>query len=649
MPTPDKIDQLYDALKADGAVSKSRENFRSYMLASGKQGYVNRKQLYDALKADEAVESATYDEFRDRLGLHAVKPQQPVARPSSTPQSVQQQPQKPQPKPQKAKQQPKKTAWKPTPAQQHQFQQTINSAQQTIQNVNERNKNMAEYSKQRMKHPFGQPQVQIGFKRKNTPTVFDNRNLVQGRDEFNPKTGKLEPTYLTASGNKYNSKVMADAEQRQIDDAIERELHPIETQLRDAYAERDRLNKLAQKRVDELEKSHEELPWYLQLGEYANSDKMPDAGSPVHRWDNDMQYKQYMAALRKNRALITTLEDKRSGKMNEFWHTLGNEITNGYTFSLAGKAQMDDVAALTFAQKHVDSINRKRQKGEALTKEEQAAEAVLKNAEWDNRVQSQYGDEYGAWARAGKMGAVSLDLMMDFALMGGQPLSLAKSIAGGTGKLATKLIGNAATKGFGKYMVKATGATLGSMVAGAEIANTVGMGRTMSDAAGRYQGDIILDENGDYVFGHYEDDGKGGQKLVKGGDSFIGAVLGAERTAIAENGSEIAGAFLPGGKVLLKGLEKIGLSKIASGLTSLSGKQWYAAYSRALQTAGFNGVPGEALEEYVGTGFDALMGGEEWKSLADKRTHVDIWLGCATMGALLNAPRIVGTGYQMAQ
>ena len=224
MPTPDKIDQLYDALKADGAVNKSRENFRSYMLASGKQGYMNRKQLYDALKADGAVESATYDEFRDRLGLHAVKPQQPVARPSSTPQSVQQQPQKPQPKPQKAKQQPKKTAWKPTPAQQHQFQQTINSAKQTIQNVNERNKNMIEYSKQRMKHPFGQPQVQIGFKRKNTPTVFDNRNLVQGRDEFNPKTGKLEPTYLTASGNKYNSKVMADAEQRQIDDAMEREL-----------------------------------------------------------------------------------------------------------------------------------------------------------------------------------------------------------------------------------------------------------------------------------------------------------------------------------------------------------------------------------------------------------------------------------------
>lgn len=645
MPTPDKIDQLYDALKADGAVSKNRENFRSYMLASGDQGYRNRKQLYDALKADGAVESATYEEFRDRLGLHAVKPQQPVAKPSSTPRSAQH-----PSKPQKAKQQPKKTAWKPTPAQQLQFQQTINSVQQTIQNVNERHKNMAEYSKQRMKHPFGQRGgLAFGVKNKGALTPFDSKNLVQGRDEYNPKTGKFEPTYITAAGNKYSSRLIANSEQRQIDDAMERELHPIETELRDAYAERDRLNKLAQERVDELEKSHEELPWYLKLGEYANSDKMPDAGSAMHRWDNDMQYKQYMAALRKNRALITTLEDKKSGKMNEFWHTLGNEITNGYTFSLAGKAQLDDMAALTFAQKHVDAINKKRQKGEALTKEEQAAEAVLKNAEWDNRVQSQYGDEYGAWARAGKMGAVSLDLMVDFALMGGQPLSLAKSITGGTGKLATKLVGNAATKGFGKYMVKATGATLGSMVAGAEIANTIGIGRTMSDAVGRYQGDVILDENGDYVFGHFEDDGKGGQKLVKGGDSFIGAVLGAERTAIAENGSEIAGAFLPGGNILLKGMEKIGLSKIASGLTSLSGKQWYAAYSRALQTAGFNGVPGEALEEYVGTGFDALMGGEEWKNLADKRTHVDIWLGCATMGALLNAPRIVGTGNQMAQ
>lgn len=71
---PDKIDTLYDALKADGAVTKSREHFRSKMLAPGAEGYKNRKQLYDALKADGAVSSKNYEEFAARLGMHAVKP-----------------------------------------------------------------------------------------------------------------------------------------------------------------------------------------------------------------------------------------------------------------------------------------------------------------------------------------------------------------------------------------------------------------------------------------------------------------------------------------------------------------------------------------------------------------------------------------------
>lgn len=38
----DKIDELYDALKEDGAVKKSRDYFRSKMLAPGMEGYQNR-------------------------------------------------------------------------------------------------------------------------------------------------------------------------------------------------------------------------------------------------------------------------------------------------------------------------------------------------------------------------------------------------------------------------------------------------------------------------------------------------------------------------------------------------------------------------------------------------------------------------------
>lgn len=79
----DKFDQLYNALKADGAVSGTREHFRQFVYAPGKQGYQNRKQLYNALHADGAVSSNSYEEFAQRLGLHAVnpKPQQKTMKP----------------------------------------------------------------------------------------------------------------------------------------------------------------------------------------------------------------------------------------------------------------------------------------------------------------------------------------------------------------------------------------------------------------------------------------------------------------------------------------------------------------------------------------------------------------------------------------
>lgn len=107
----DKFDQLYNALKADGAVTGTREHFRQFVYAPGKQGYHNRKQLYDALHADGAVSSNSYEEFAQRLGLHAVnpKPQQKLVaqqKPMTTSQRAQkvaaqyrqqrQQPQRPQ-------------------------------------------------------------------------------------------------------------------------------------------------------------------------------------------------------------------------------------------------------------------------------------------------------------------------------------------------------------------------------------------------------------------------------------------------------------------------------------------------------------------------------------------------------------------------
>ena len=85
----DKFDQLYNALKADGAVSGTREHFRQFVYAPGKQGYLNRKQLYDALHADGAVSSKSYEEFAQRLGLHAVNPKPQQQKPLTMKQRAQ--------------------------------------------------------------------------------------------------------------------------------------------------------------------------------------------------------------------------------------------------------------------------------------------------------------------------------------------------------------------------------------------------------------------------------------------------------------------------------------------------------------------------------------------------------------------------------
>lgn len=188
----DKIDQLYDALKKDGAVSKSRENFRSKMLAPGKKGCQNRLQLYKALKADGAIDSPTYEEFGKRLGLHAV---------NNTPAPAHPQPQKPTaapaqaatPAPNSAPATPQQKDKPLTPAQRQamidQVQQMQQQTQAMIADNNERMKNMKQYG-------FG-----LGF-----------GQTKKGGVKYNPRTKKFEQTYITPTGNRYSSKALADAE-----------------------------------------------------------------------------------------------------------------------------------------------------------------------------------------------------------------------------------------------------------------------------------------------------------------------------------------------------------------------------------------------------------------------------------------------------
>ena len=623
MPINPKVKQIYDTLKDGGADVGSEKEFNDYFFAKGKDSYNNRKEVFNTLREGGADAGKSYEEFAGWLGLHAVSP-----KPTQTKPATPVQPARPVPAQPVKQQKPKGRPM--TAAEKARMISNVGGIVRGTQAGLRRTQNMMTYAKK--KAGLHVEPVKLGQK----------SNVVETARQYDPKTGKMQPHYLTEAGNEYDDKAQADMEQAAIDEQKRRELDPVQSQLEDAYGERDRLEEAIRKRRKELEDEYSSRPWYqrmlTEMGKAAHSDMDPAATAtdPEHMgFEQDEQYMQLMSAIRKNHQTIQTLEDKKNGRMNSFWHSLGTALTNGYTFA-DGLPEMRDATAILNAQKHIDSINRKRQTGQALTKEEEAAEAVLRNTMTDNAVQGTYGGEYGAWGRAGSGMAQSIDFMKDFLLLPGAG-SIAKGVAGKVagigGKYLAKKAGEtavkAAAKAIARATLKATGVVAGAHAAGAVISNTTGIGRTAAKMGQLSAGDVSMDKNGNYKMENQQD--------------LMSAFAEAEREQARENGSEMFGEFIPGGKVLSaagkKTLGKIGLGKISDMLTSIGNKAWYKNYTNLLSKGGYNGIPGEALEEYEGMFFDAITGhaDEAVQDFTDPRQQVDIWLGCATMGALMGA------------
>ena len=620
-----KLKKVYDTLKG-GGYEQDYDSFKRGFL--GNDNYENRKQVYNLLSNNGAQIGGSYEEFMKNM-------QAPKAQVKPAPQ-MQQQAQRPQPQAPKAQVQPR-TATPMTAEERNRYAGIAGGIIADSRENLARAKRKIDYTN-KQKGLDVRP-TKVGVNESAPVKLGQNRKVVE-------ESNLGKPIYTDEEGNQYDNRAQADLSQGAIDDYKEQEINPVEHSLKEAYSERERLEKAIAERRQQLEERNSETPWYARVikeaAGSAHSGIDPNAAgrdSERQGFENDEQYMQLMSALRKNRQTITTLEDKKQGKMNEFWHNFANDATNGYTFS-DGMSEMRDATAIENAQKHIDSINRKRQQGKQLTQEELAAEAVLKNANVNDQIQAKYAGEYGAWARAGGMMVNSLDFMKDFLFAPGAT-DLAKSISKGITKAGMKVAGKyiakeageglakASMKALARGTLKATGMLIGAHTAGAAISNTTGIGRTIANMAGKTAGNVATDKQGNYK--------------VENQDTIMHALASAEREQMRENGSEMAGEFIPGGKYLgnlaKKGLEKIGLSKVAGFLTSIGNKQWYKQYTTLLEKGGYNGIPGEALEEYEGSLFDALTGhaGDAYRDMTDKKNHVDIWLGCATMGALMGA------------
>lgn len=670
-----RLAKLYNALKAQNYdVPNSYDEFEEKLTRKGDDGASRRHKLYNALKSQGFDVPDSYSGFYTKLfvpvngttsrargaGEAQWNPNQKVHKPAT--QAPQVQPRRGQVhksvahQPAKPVAQPKGTPL--TEADKRRYASNVGNILAQADASTQRFNNQMEY--QKANSGLQVKPVKLGA----------NRHVVKRKPRFNPETGKMQSSYITESGNEFDNRAFADVEQNAVDD-YKRSL-TVDGQLQNAYAERERLNEEVRKRMEEIDnKPNQGFADFMRMSAAASTPGAGPAGeydAVEAKYTNDPIYTQLMAALRHNKSAITTLEDKKSGKINSFWHTLATTAANGYTFN-DGMGEMKDVTAQTQAMKHLDSINKKLAKGEKLTKEEKASKAVLDNMAVNNAIQGQYGGQYGAWSRAGGMMANSLDFMKDLALnpgAEGMAKGIYKKVANIGAKQLAKATGDAAGKAIAKKLargtLKATGVLVGSHLTGAMVSNTTGIGHTAGTFGQLAAGDVTKDEEGNYK--------------IENQDSVLGAFVEAERQQARENGSEMFGAFIPGiGKVLGKSAgelagkiipesalnaaekagaavyNKMGLSKISNALTQVGKKDWYQAYNKMLRAGGYQGLPGEALEEYEGSLFDALTGhaDEAYNDLTNTQNHVDIWLGCATMGALLGAVPMTIQGFHTSQ
>ena len=192
MPINPKVKQIYDTLKDGGADVGSEKEFNDYFFAKGKDGYNNRKEVFNTLKDGGADAGKSYEEFAGWLGLYAVSPKPTTSTTTATPQHTvpptkpapaqpvrPQQVQKPQGKPMTAAQKAAAIGWA-----QGLTVQTKANTQRAMQKI----KNIGKY--QKAQGVYGQTK--------------------KGNVEYNPKTGKMEQTYLTPQGEQTTHKATAD-------------------------------------------------------------------------------------------------------------------------------------------------------------------------------------------------------------------------------------------------------------------------------------------------------------------------------------------------------------------------------------------------------------------------------------------------------
>lgn len=476
---------------------------------------------------------------------------------------------------------------------------------------------------------------------------------------FNPESGKMEKTYITPSGSRYNNKNLADFEVSRYREAADM---TVNGQLRRAKV---KLEELQAKKADRTSEVHDEAMEFNESKLTGLGQMLVGGDIYVAKQRGDSQKGALDVAIRQTEELIKDLEeqkDRDKGVDVGFWRGVGRTMGDSRTWDF-GIGNMGDAITMLHSDKLTD---------ENATEGEKDAYNEMMSAIYNKeQADRMYGDNRDFWYKAGVTTGYMPSFMIDFIATGGGYKGLNLLSKGGA-KAATRIVGKEiseeiAEKGFKQFVkdngvkgfmqygtdwtVKALG-TMGDdlLVRAPMMANTVQFGKTASDIIDRKLGDVVVNEDGSYDFANDE--------------TWSSAIWQGEANAIVENFSEMFGGHL-GQVVDLGKLGKlanvIGAKRLGNILTqadagSLGGIMGQT--QRLFNEMGVGDYFGEVTEEFYGQLWRTVLNlddayiqnpdGTRTNLFATSEFYGDVLGGMALSMGLMGAAKTTYTGAKYA-
>ena len=633
-----RLAKLYNALKAQNYdVPNSYDEFEEKLTRKGDDGASRRHKLYDALKSQDFDVPDSYSGFYTKLfvpvnsttsrargaGEAQWNPNQKVHKPAT---------QSPQAQPRRGLVHKSKG----TP---------LTEADKRMLASNSRNRlAQANASMQRFNNRMEYLKANFGLQERPVK-LGENSHVVKRKPRFNPRTGKMQSSYITESGNEYDNRAFADIEQNAIDEARFQREH------KEAYLHQQR-NLLMQEKKNIGEDINKKLKDKTITGYLKNVFALVDPHERKKRGIDKLN--SVNARLAKIDDAIANINEAKKGIASDkwiddssnwiarrgkqllgfgasAWRGLMQAVGSTSTWDL-GMSDLFNNLATYRAVKHAEKSG-----FDNLTQDEKD---LLNTIAYTNAVNAESAKHIGRGYKAGQVTGESLPFMAEMIL---NPLS---SIGVGAQKALTRHAINkfgkeALKKASKKYVAAKVGArVLGDAAGSMLMAATTGQGRVTADALKRLTGDVkySVDEAGRIKY-----DGQENQE-----DSAMTAYLKAFGAKTIENHSEMLGEYFApvlglAGKAVTNAANKTKLGKVTldnvnkfiDGIGATNTGKFLTGLEKS---AKWNGTIGEYAEEVAGNIENALIVGDNTLD-TNKDTgvfnldqNIDTFLGVGLMG-----------------